>query len=207
MKRFLAIVFLSLWVTTPSQADDISEYQIEGISVGDSLLDYMTADRIKKAIEHPTTFFYPKEYKNKKFASIGVRSKDLNKIRKKFKIYDEVGVIIDSKSNNFEIFALEGTLISKNGDIKDCHKKQMQMAKDIQEVIPSKYKKAVWFLEKERLNKYDISVKYVDFKTRKRKPFQLVCYDKNEDGFKYTALYVAVDSEMFDKFLRYLAGN
>ena len=204
MKKFLTILFLSLLLTNPLTADDITDFQIEGISVGDSLLDYMSVDQIKKALGDSTTFFYPKEYKYKKFASIGVRSKDLNRKQIKFQIYDEVGVIIDSRSNNFEIFALEGTLISRNGDIKDCYKKQIEIADDIREIIPSKYKKVVWFLEKERLNKYDLSVKYIDFTTSERKPFQLVCYDKNENGYKYTALYVAVDSITFDKFLRYM---
>ena len=203
MKKLLTIIVLGLLWCNTTQADDIRDFEIEGMSVGDSLLDYMSVDQIKKALGDSTTFFYPKEYKNKKFASIGVRPKDLNRKQIKFQIYDEVGVIIDSRSNNFEIFALEGTLISRNGDIKDCYKKQIEIADDIREIIPSKYKKVVWFLEKERLNKYDLSVKYIDFTTSERKPFQLVCYDKNENGYKYTALYVAVDSITFDKFLRY----
>ena len=32
-------------------ADDISDFEIEGISIGDSLLDYMTEDEILKEIE------------------------------------------------------------------------------------------------------------------------------------------------------------
>jgi len=42
MKKLLAILVLGLFLTTPSQADDIRDFQIEGISIGDSLLDYMT---------------------------------------------------------------------------------------------------------------------------------------------------------------------
>ena len=204
MRVFIVVLVLILSLQSWSKADDVSDFEIEGMSTGDSLLDYMSVDQIKKALSHRTTFFYPKEYENKKFASIGVRSQDLNRKPKKFKIYDEVGVIIDSNSNNFEIFALEGTLISRNGDIKDCYKKQIEIADEIRKIIPSKYKKDVWFLEKERLRKSDLSVKYIDFRTSKRKPFQLVCYDKNENGYKYTALYVAVDSITFDKFLQYM---
>ena len=204
MKKLLGILVLGLLLITPSQADDVGDFQIEGISVGDSLLDYMSVDKIKKALRKDTTFFYPKEYRNKKFASIGVKSKDLNRIQKKFKIYDELGIIIDSNSNNYEIFALEGTLISRNGDIKDCYKKQIEVANDIQGIIPSKYKRDAWFQKKEKLRSYQLSVKYIDFKTRDRKPFQLVCYDINKNGNKYTALYVAVDSVTFDKFLVYM---
>ena len=36
---------------TPSQADDIRDFQIEGMSVGDSLLDYMSTKKIKEEFE------------------------------------------------------------------------------------------------------------------------------------------------------------
>ena len=40
MKKLLGIVVLGLFLITPSQADDIRDFQIEGMSIGDSLLDY-----------------------------------------------------------------------------------------------------------------------------------------------------------------------
>jgi len=48
--------------------DDISDFQIEGISVGDSLLDYLDENYIKSEIEYSTTNLY--EYKTKNFAKI-----------------------------------------------------------------------------------------------------------------------------------------
>ena len=48
MKRLLAYLFLvlGLLLITPSQADDISEFEIEGMSIGDSLLDYFSEEEI-----------------------------------------------------------------------------------------------------------------------------------------------------------------
>ena len=46
MKKLLAILVLTLCLTTPSQADDIRDFQIEGMSIGDSLLDYMSENEI-----------------------------------------------------------------------------------------------------------------------------------------------------------------
>ena len=45
--------FLTLFVLFSSSvvAEDISDFEIEGISVGDSLLDYMSEDEIKKEVE------------------------------------------------------------------------------------------------------------------------------------------------------------
>ena len=45
MKKLLIILFSLFFLSSPSVfADDISDFQIEGISIGDSLLDYMTED-------------------------------------------------------------------------------------------------------------------------------------------------------------------
>ena len=46
MKKLLAIITLSLCFMLPSQADDIKDFQIEGISIGDSLLDYLSKREI-----------------------------------------------------------------------------------------------------------------------------------------------------------------
>ena len=47
MKRLSLYLFLILFtLQTPSQADDIRDFQIEGMSIGDSLLDYMSEDEI-----------------------------------------------------------------------------------------------------------------------------------------------------------------
>ena len=47
MKKLLAILILGLFLITPSQADDIRDFQIEGMSIWDSLLDHFSEDAIK----------------------------------------------------------------------------------------------------------------------------------------------------------------
>ena len=47
MKKILSILVLGLlFISAPSQADDIRDFQIEGMSVGDSALDYFSAEEI-----------------------------------------------------------------------------------------------------------------------------------------------------------------
>ena len=49
MKRLSLYLFLILFtLQTPSWADDIRDFQIEGMSIGDSLLDYFSEKEIKK---------------------------------------------------------------------------------------------------------------------------------------------------------------
>ena len=47
MKKILAILILILTFQTPSQADDIRDFQIEGMSIGDSLQDYIDNNKFK----------------------------------------------------------------------------------------------------------------------------------------------------------------
>ena len=59
MKKLLALLFSIFFLSSPSVfADDISDFEIEGISIGDSLLDYMTEEEILEEIERTKDFFY-----------------------------------------------------------------------------------------------------------------------------------------------------
>jgi hypothetical protein len=48
MKKLLAIMVLSLCFVTPSKTDDIKDFEIDGISIGESLLNYYSENEIKK---------------------------------------------------------------------------------------------------------------------------------------------------------------
>ena len=63
MKKLLAIIVLSLCFIIPSQADDIRDFQIEGMSIGDSLLNFVSKKSIKTQIKDRTTsVYYEKDY-------------------------------------------------------------------------------------------------------------------------------------------------
>jgi len=74
MKKLLGILVLGLFLITPSQADDIKDFEIEGMSIGDSLLDYFSANEIKNNKKD--------YYTNDKFTAVDFRDKSL------FKNYD-----------------------------------------------------------------------------------------------------------------------
>jgi len=62
MKKLLILLFSIFFLSSPTVfADDISDFQIEGISIGDSLLDYMTEEEILKGIELYGGYQYLKE--------------------------------------------------------------------------------------------------------------------------------------------------
>ena len=78
MKKLLATLILILMFQTPSQADDISDFQIEGMSIGDSALDFFSEDELKNA--------RVESYKDKKFLMLG--------IWKEYKLYDVLQIYV-----------------------------------------------------------------------------------------------------------------
>ena len=48
MRVFLAVLVLIFSLQSWTKADDIRDFEIEGISIGDSLLDHLSKNKIKK---------------------------------------------------------------------------------------------------------------------------------------------------------------
>ena len=70
MKQLLGIMVLGLFLITPSQANDIRDFEIEGMSIGDKLLNYSNFNKVdegefvkvalKKDNDHSLSVFYQK---------------------------------------------------------------------------------------------------------------------------------------------------
>ena len=52
IKRFLLILVLIFSLQSWTKADDISDFEIEGMSIGDSLLQYYSKDQIISKSQH-----------------------------------------------------------------------------------------------------------------------------------------------------------
>ena len=50
MRVFITVLVLIFSFQSWTKADDIRDFEIEGISIGDSLLDFFSLDKIKKGI-------------------------------------------------------------------------------------------------------------------------------------------------------------
>ncbi len=120
MKRLSLYLFLLFFtLQTPSWADDISDFQIEGMSIGDSLLDYMSKDKIKK-IKSP----------NKKIKIVRAYKKN------NLKIYDIMQSWWFDKDQEYKIVGLSGELFFDN-DYEGCKKKQEEIGKSLVSMFPN----------------------------------------------------------------------
>ena len=74
MRILLTILILIFGTQSLTKADDIKEFEIEGFSVGESLLKYLMKKKIKEKINDKTSFHYP----NSKFVSILYTTENLD---------------------------------------------------------------------------------------------------------------------------------
>ena len=115
------IFFLIIWILifqTQSLADNIKYFKIEGMSIGDSALDYFSESQLEDNEQGWHNYSY-KEYSTSFMPGKG--------------IYDWFLVSYKNDDNNFIIEALAGGLEKKNYDEKECNNKMDVTALDISE--------------------------------------------------------------------------
>ena len=121
MKKILfisKIIFLVFYFQTLIKADNISDFEIERMSIGSSLLDYLSKYEIELFMNNSDTFIY----ENKKFAIMTTHA-DKKPYKEKTDEYDFVSVIIKPFDSRYKIYGLIGSLNFDN-DIKSCRTKK-----------------------------------------------------------------------------------
>ena len=127
MKKILVILILIFTLQTPSQADDIRDFQIEGISIGDSLLDYMSAKDIKEM------FILTKDHY--KYLKKPHKFKEAYITNPNFETYKAVSFFVKPDDKNYTIFSIRG-IKSYVNNIDECLKKRDEVANEIKNIIP-----------------------------------------------------------------------
>ena len=117
---------LSLLLITPSLADDIRDFQIEGISIGDNLFDHFSQSEFDNAKKVSNIFYY----KENKFVELL-----FYKIQK-FEIYDGVKVTWKPNDNKYKLYGVTGLIYFKNNFDK-CKIKKKEIIKDIENFLPN----------------------------------------------------------------------
>ena len=117
------IFFLIIWILifqTQSLADNIKYFKIEGMSIGDSALDYFSESQLEDNEQGWHNYSY-NEYSTSYMPGKGVYSWFL--------------VSYKNDDNNFIIEAMAGGLEKENYDNKECNKKLDVFASNISELF------------------------------------------------------------------------
>ena len=197
MKRLSLYLFLLLFsLQTSSWADDIRDFQIEGVSLGDSALDYFTEEEI----EESEKIFY----EHNKFITV------LFYKHPSLKVYDSASFIYKPNDKKYKIYGVEGTLYFRNSVI-DCYKKQDDIVSELSKLFGNEAKINTYTGkhrdDKSGNSKYTVS----DFDFKTGSSVRVMCYDWSEKMTEknrwYDSLLVVINSAEFMNFLTDLANE
>ena len=126
MKIFLSILVLIFTFQSWTKADDLRDFEIEGISIGDSLLDHFE----KKNIEQEKNSKFAVKYKNNKFIGLGVGETKEFPLLKNLELYDEVAIVVKPDDKEYIIYGLSGE-IHCSENIQKCFKVKDEIIDDL----------------------------------------------------------------------------
>ena len=124
MRVFIAVLLLLFSFQSWTKADDIRDFEIEGISIGDSALNYFSESEIIKNIRQDAY-----EGSDGNFYDIFLK-KDLSEI------YDKVSLAFKKNDKKYIIYSMMADNYYKE-DFENCLKKKIQILDDIKDVIGS----------------------------------------------------------------------
>ena len=145
---------LGLFLIAPSHADDIRDFQIEGMSVGDSLLDYFSEEKIEK--EKNTTYVF--RYKDNRFILLGIGFGAAWPLSKKLEVYEEVGVTIKPNDKSYKIYSISGDFYCEK-DINICFSKKEEILSELKDLFDNQTELST-YEEKHSIDKTGNSIVY-----------------------------------------------
>tara|TARA_X000000368_G_scaffold288497_1_gene229156 strand:- start:50 stop:631 length:582 start_codon:yes stop_codon:yes gene_type:complete len=185
MKRFLGIIPLILLLITPLKANDIKKFQIDDMSIGDSLLNFFSEEEIIKGVK--TNYPGSKEFYGIHFFS-------------KSDTYDQYSFMIKSNDKKYRIYSLSGDIYFID-DLPGCLKKKEEIVKDVSSMF-SNVKKNTYSHEYKTLADGKSFAKITDLENLKNGLIRIFCntYSKKAEklGYKDTLVVNISTNELTD---------
>ena len=206
-RHIIFIIILILNLQIKSIANDLTDFEIEGFTINQNLIDFFDENQINEELNSGFAVFY----KNNKFADITVGETTEHPMRKDLDIYEEVGITIKPGDKTYKIYSVGGTIICKTEN--ECHKTQKEIVTDLVNYFDSDVKLKKW------------EDKYINDKTRKSMVYgNEFIFPKTNDSISVNFysldkdyadkesnynhyLIISISSYEFDKFLREEAYN
>ena len=188
MKRLLFILILIVIFQSPTKADDIRDFQIEGMSIGDSLLDHLTEDEI---INSKRNYF-----KDQRKYYVVAKFKNLKK-------YEVVDIYLKSGDKKYIIRTLGGLMTS---NLNKCLETKKKIKKEFDEIFSNL--KSTEHIKKHEFDKSGKSkqyqqVYYFGDASKRDNHIRIECDNwskkiKKEKGFEDGLNIVAMTTEILD---------
>ena len=193
MKIFLIILISLFSLQSWTKADDITEFEIEGLTIGKSLLDRFTEEEIKNPGKN-NIYFYPK---SRKIYEIAL---DL-----KSELYDEIQFSLKENDKTYKIYNINGTIYFDQNYNK-CLKKKKEIEQTLSKIFNSS---KIRILPETSKHPGDSSGQSTTEATwyvfESQDHVGVVCTDWHESTNLNDSLKVLITSKEYNDFLRYEA--
>ena len=190
MRIFLIITFLGSILHSITNAEDIYELEIAGISLGDSLLKYISKDKIEK-IKNETEVFI---YDDKTYYSVTIyESMD-------FAQYDFLQFHLKNNDKDYKIYSISGRIRFKN-DINSCYKLMDEIINDLKLNLKNYKLNDVGIRDLENQDGSIAKIKSTYFLLNSGGDIAVHCYDHPKSINITDNLTISLDSPQFVKWL------
>ena len=190
MRFSIAVLFLILCLQSLTKADDISDFEIEGVSIGDSGLIYATK---KELDEKKKDWFKDKKY------SISADI-ELNNLKQ----YDKLQFVYFTNDKNYILQGIEGIKFYRS-NIKECYSDFDYVVDEIKDLFQNlaieKKTKATHAYDKTGKSTYT----YQAFIFDNNDTIYLACEDWSEESGFTDSLRVSLRTKNYSNFLTYKA--
>ena len=184
MNRLLLILILTFSFQSLTKADDISDFEIEGMSIGDSALDFFSSTEIDNANEE--------SYPDRRFLTLS--------IWKSFWPYEVIQIVVKLNDPKYELYAIVG-VIPYRKNIDDCYKKMNEIVNEVSSALKNIKKTDYGRLDNPVLSDpyggtYDlVSFKFINGRA------QVSCNDWSEKSEILDSVKVELYSSEYDQYL------
>ena len=175
MKKILGVVFLCFFFSTNAHSNNIKDFKIENISIGDSALDYFTESQLDNSELDWFNYSY-KEYSTSLLPGKG--------------IYDWFKITYKNEDYNYIIEGLVGIVVKKKYEEDKCNKKLDSTAFDLSKLFKNTkpeekksykvvYEPSKIFQKPNLSGKSKLTIISFDFKQQGK--IILSCYDMDKE--------------------------
>ncbi|WP_415321881.1 hypothetical protein ABXT63_03460 [Candidatus Pelagibacter sp. Uisw_092] len=191
MNRLLLILILTFSFQNLTKADDFKDFEIEGISIGDSALDFFSKsilEKQKKLEWHDTKNFIP--------------ITDL--VLKNSKIYDSIQLAVITNTKYYKIASVQGIIFYQT-NINKCYEEMDSIALKIKDLFSNieEVEKSTHKHSSDKSGKSSVtSILFLDTEGNE---ISIQCYDWSNDKPYWDQLRITLDNKEYSYFIRYEA--
>ena len=188
MKKILLTLIFVLILQNFSHADDIRDFEVEGMSIGSSLLENFSEKEIKLSVSKT-------QYTNDKFIRY-----DLENLVK-LKNYNTLSVYVKKNDNKYIISGLSGIL--QYEELNDCLQKKTKIKNEVEKLFKFVDKQdGVTSSNQDKTGKSKLySAQYYFKPYPSDEAITIQCYHFTEESMIQRVLKLNVNSEYFANFI------